>query len=93
MVSHRWELTTEYPYHDSGVPRPGPRHHHVHIQAVLAQRRIRVPHRGAGEVAEHCVQDLHAAVRQSGRVHHARPAFDRPRVAKPQRACNMKSAN
>lgn len=68
MDSRHWELTTEYPYHDSGVRRPGPRHHHIHVQAVLAQWRVRVPHGGAGEVAEHRVEDLDAAVRQSGRV-------------------------
>lgn len=68
MDSRHLELTTEYPYHDSGVRRPGPRHHHVHVQAVLAQWRVRVPHGGAGEVTEHRVEDLDAAVRQNGRV-------------------------
>lgn len=93
-VKHKGvELTTEYPYHNSSVGRPGPWHDDVHVKAILAQRRVRIPHSRARELTEHGVQNLHAAVGQRGGVQYTRPTFRWPWMPKPQGFCNNENNN
>lgn len=78
------ELTTEYPYHNSSVGRPGTWNDDVHVKAILAQWRVRIPHSRARELTEHGVQNLYAAVGQRGGVQYTRPTFSWPWMPKPQ---------
>ncbi len=62
-------------YHDGAVVGMRPRHGHVQVEAVLALRRVRVPHFGPGESREHRVDDLNTRVGLGRGVEHAAPAL------------------
>ena len=69
------------------VPQPHPpRHPDVHVEAVLADVGVGVPHLLALEAREVVVALLHAAVGQRRGVEHAVPGLDRGGLAEAQRA-------
>ena len=55
-------------------------HRDVYVEAVLAERRIGVPHLGALEPREHGVYDLNTCVWQLGRLQDVVPLVDGVRV-------------
>ena len=63
------------------------RHHHVQVEAVLAQWSVRIPGLGPLEARPHRVLDLHAGVRVFDGVLDSLPLVHRSGMSEPHVAC------
>ena len=73
-----------YPEQDGGVLGVGVGHHHVQVEAVLAQRRVGVPLLGSLKARPHRVLDLDAGVGKPGGLLDPLPLINGSGMAKPE---------